>query len=221
MNVPEKKQTKARAAGQRGTRLSPKERHRDFIEKAIVFFADEGFEGGTRALAKRLGVTQPLLYRYFPSKDDLLREVYHTVYVSRWKDSWTDQIRDRSVPLKERLAAFYVSYTETIFTREWMRIFFFAGLKGLDINKWYVEMVRNRLLLPICGEVRREAGLDPDGDIAEEELDLAWTMHGGIFYHGVRRHIYQMDCEKKLGATINYALDMYLAGARKMLAGQK
>jgi hypothetical protein len=36
---------------------------------------------GTRDLARRLGVTQPLLYRYFPSKDDLIKEVYRTVYL--------------------------------------------------------------------------------------------------------------------------------------------
>ena len=50
-------------------RLSPDDRRREFVAKATEFFAEEGFGGGTRDLARRLGVTQPLLYRYFPSKD--------------------------------------------------------------------------------------------------------------------------------------------------------
>jgi AcrR family transcriptional regulator len=62
-------------------RLSPDDRRKEFVAKATEFFADEGFDGGTRDLARRLGVTQPLLYRYFPSKDDLIKEVYRTVYL--------------------------------------------------------------------------------------------------------------------------------------------
>ncbi|MDP2330322.1 MAG: helix-turn-helix domain-containing protein, partial [Reyranella sp.] len=62
-------------------RLSPDDRRREFVAKATEFFSEEGFDGGTRDLARRLGVTQPLLYRYFPSKDDLIKEVYRTVYL--------------------------------------------------------------------------------------------------------------------------------------------
>ena len=53
-------------------RLSPDDRRKEFVAKATEFFSEEGFGGGTRDLARRLGVTQPLLYRYFPSKDDLI-----------------------------------------------------------------------------------------------------------------------------------------------------
>ncbi|MGH9692810.1 MAG: TetR/AcrR family transcriptional regulator, partial [Bryobacteraceae bacterium] len=62
-------------------RLSPDDRRKEFVAKATEFFAEEGFGGGTRDLARRLGVTQPLLYRYFPSKDYLIREVYRKVYL--------------------------------------------------------------------------------------------------------------------------------------------
>ena len=44
-------------------RLSSTARRQDFIDQAIEFFAEEGFESSTRGLAKKLGVTQPLLYR--------------------------------------------------------------------------------------------------------------------------------------------------------------
>ncbi|HEY0912661.1 MAG TPA: helix-turn-helix domain-containing protein, partial [Bradyrhizobium sp.] len=54
-------------------RLSPDDRRKEFVAKATEFFSEEGFGGGTRDLARRLGVTQPLLYRYFPSKDDLIK----------------------------------------------------------------------------------------------------------------------------------------------------
>src|SRR3981189_419352 len=76
-------------------RLSPNDRRKEFVAKATEFFADEGFGGGTRDLARRLGVTQPLLYRYFPSKDDLIKEVYRTVYLDPLDSGWEKLLTDR------------------------------------------------------------------------------------------------------------------------------
>ena len=76
-----KKKSRPRRVPSKQRRLSPDERRKEFVAKATEFFAEEGFAGGTRDLARRLGVTQPLLYRYFPSKDDLIKEVYRTVYL--------------------------------------------------------------------------------------------------------------------------------------------
>ncbi|MEP4193996.1 MAG: helix-turn-helix domain-containing protein, partial [Sneathiella sp.] len=57
-------------------RMSPGSRETLIVEEAITFFAEHGLEGKTRDLAKRLGITQPLLYRYFPSKEKLIERVY-------------------------------------------------------------------------------------------------------------------------------------------------
>src|SRR6185437_10919962 len=75
------KKAPAKRARAKQRRLSPDDRRKEFVAKAAEFFSEEGFAGGTRDLARRLGVTQPLLYRYFPSKDDLIKEVYRTVYL--------------------------------------------------------------------------------------------------------------------------------------------
>src|SRR5947208_16704981 len=83
-------------------RLSPEDRRREFVAKATEFFSEQGFGGGTRDLARRLGVTQPLLYRYFPSKDDLIREVYRTVYLEPLDSGWEKLLTDRSRPIRER-----------------------------------------------------------------------------------------------------------------------
>ena len=93
--------------GAKQRRLSPDDRRKEFVAKATEFFSDEGFGGGTRALARRLGVTQPLLYRYFPSKDDLIKEVYRTVYLEPLETGWEKLLADRSRPLRDRLLEFY------------------------------------------------------------------------------------------------------------------
>ena len=94
------------------------------------------------------------------------------------------------MPIRARLEAFYRSYTDAIFNREWMRIYFFAGLKGLDLNRRYVDMVQDRILTRIIEEYRHEAGLPPLEKPTPAELELVWLLQGGIFYYGVRKHLY-------------------------------
>ena len=57
-------------------RLSRKEREQQIIDGAVRYFAEVGFGGQTRELARRLGISQSLLFRYFPTKDDIVKRVY-------------------------------------------------------------------------------------------------------------------------------------------------
>src|SRR6185369_6895026 len=95
-----------------GRRMAPEEREQQIVDKAIEHFATHGFSGSTRELAKRIGVTQPLLYRYFPSKEALIDRVYHEVY--RWDPAWERLIADRDIPLHERLSSLYKAYSHVI-----------------------------------------------------------------------------------------------------------
>jgi AcrR family transcriptional regulator len=196
--------------GRRTIRMSPKERKDELLARAIEFFSEEGFDGGTRALARRIGITQPLIYRYFPSKEDLINEVYNAVYMSQWNDDWTPMLRNRRLPLHDRLTSFYQDYSRTIFNRTWMRIFFFAGLKGLDINTRYINQVISNLLEPICLEARMSFGLRSDDPVMPRELDLVWLMHGAIFYQGVREHIYGLPGQIDHDRLAQTAIKMYL-----------
>jgi AcrR family transcriptional regulator len=196
-------------------RLSPQDRRKEFVAKATEFFAEEGFGGGTRDLARRLGVTQPLLYRYFPSKDDLIKEVYRTVYLEPLETGWEKLLSNRSRPIRDRLQEFYSAYTHVIFTRRWLRIYLYSGLKGLDINRWYVGMVRDKILTRIIRECRSELGLPVQGKPTAAELELAWVFHGGIFYYGVRKYIYESHVLDDKEQMISDALDTFLAGYAK------
>ena len=202
--------------GAKQRRLSPDDRRKEFVAKATEFFSDEGFGGGTRALARRLGVTQPLLYRYFPSKDDLIKEVYRTVYLEPLETGWEKLLADRSRPLRDRLLEFYTAYTDAIFTRKWLRIYLYAGLKGLDINRWYVGMVRDKILARIIRECRHQAGLAVQSKPTAAEVELAWVLHGGIFYYGVRKYIYESPVLEDKEQVIGDALDVFLAGFERI-----
>ncbi|MBM3554886.1 MAG: TetR/AcrR family transcriptional regulator, partial [Alphaproteobacteria bacterium] len=210
-----------------GRREDARRREEQIVKAAIRFFAEVGFGGQTRELADRIGITQPLLYRYFPSKERLIERVYREVYLRRWNPEWEALLADRSLPLAERLAQFYRAYARAIFNFEWVRIFVFSGLRGVGINRRYLRIIRERLLKPICREIRAEAGL-PDFDavpLTSAELELAWSLHGGFFYMAVRKWIYRLPIPKDLDGTITREAKMFARGApgvvREILTGRR
>ncbi|MHB2166398.1 TetR/AcrR family transcriptional regulator [Alsobacter sp. R-9] len=204
-------------SGARPRRMSAERRRADIVARAAVVFAEHGFGTGTRELAAAIGVTQPLLYRYFPSKDDLVREVYEHVYLRRWDPGWEDMISDRSVALRQRLVAFYEAYTATIFSRDWIRIYLLAGLAGIDLNRRYIGQVEERLLGPIARETRSDLGR-PDRPPTASELEHVWLLHGGIFYSGVRVHVFGQTPHVPTAQLVSEAVDTFLAGARRQFA---
>jgi AcrR family transcriptional regulator len=125
-------------------RLKREDRDREIAQAAVAFFAEVGFDGDTRELARRMGVTQSLIFRYFPSKAALIERVYQEVYVGRWNSYWESIIADRSMPLQTRLLRFYKDYARVALTYDWVRIFMFSGLRGENINNRYLEFLRSR-----------------------------------------------------------------------------
>jgi hypothetical protein len=50
---------------------------------------------------------------------------------------------------------------------------------------------------------------------------MAWVFHGGIFYYGVRKYIYESPVLESKEEMIAAALDVYLAGVAKTFAAAK
>lgn len=220
------------ASGGAGTRaqrrrLAPDERERQILEAAIAFFAEVGFGGQTRELSRRLGITQPLLYRYFPSKRDLIERVYRQVYIGHWDPEWERLLDDHSIPLRARLIEFYGRYTRVIFNPQWLRIYLYSGLLGVGFNRRYIARLEHRVLGRICRELRHELGLPgPERvPIGDEEMELVFALQSAIFYYGVRKHVYRMNVRVDAARAIEIAVDALLEGApgamRRLVAGRR
>jgi AcrR family transcriptional regulator len=195
-------------------RLPPADRERQIIEGAIAYFAETGFSGQTRELSKRLGITQPLLYRYFENKQALIDRVYQTVFAGRWDPSWITLLRDRSLPLRERLLEFYRRYSEATYRPEWIRIYMHAGLSSPTLNRRYIQLVRRELMPVYCHELRHHCGFADTGTPAsEQEIEFVWSLHGGIFYQAMRRHVYRTRINVDFMTHVGFAVDTFLAGA--------
>lgn len=176
------------ATGRKNMRAA--DREKVILESAIRFFAERGFEGQTRELAKRIGITHSAIYRHFPSKEALVERVYEHVYLGNWQKHWPEIINDRSVPMQERLTRFYSEYANKIFNYEWVRIFIFAGLKSFGISERYLRKMMEEIGVPTMLEVRRELGLSSKAPVTAWEEELFWGMHGHIFYIALRKFVY-------------------------------
>ena len=195
-------------------RLAPAERERQILEGAIAYFSEAGFSGQTRELSRRLGITQPLLYRYFPSKQALVEKVYQTVFQGRWNPAWIPLLKNRAVPLRERLMEFYQQYSQATYRPEWIRIYMHAGLSDPTLNQRYIRLVRRELLPVICAELRHDCGLpEANSPPHEQEIEFVWNLHGGIFYQAVRRHVYRTRVSVDFVTHVGFVVDNFLAGA--------
>lgn len=200
-------------------RLSPADREDQILRAAIGFFARHGFDASTRDLAKELGVTQPLLYRYFPTKEALVDRVYDEVFVRRWNPEWEEWLADRSVSLAVRLKRYLCDYARYVLRNEWVRIFIYAGLSRAGINQKYLTRLRERHFLVIARELRHAYDIPEPADAAaeEEEVELVWAMHSSVFYIGVRKWIYQQPIPKNLEEQIGLRVDSFLLGVPPVL----
>jgi len=199
-----------------GRRLDAAVREQQIVTGAVQFFAEHGFDGRTRDLADRLGVTQPLLYRYFPTKRSLIDRVFREVYLRPFEIDWSTLLTDRGRTLVDRLEIFYSGYAQATYRYEWIRIYMFAGLMGEDLNKSYIAMVEDKILKVICSEVRHYCGLPGAGviPISELELEHIWVLHGGLFYYAVRKYIYGARVSDDFAAIVRRAVSAMLDGTK-------
>lgn len=209
----------APASPEKRTRMRPEERERWIIERATSYFSDHGFDVDTRSLAQHLGITHSLLFRYFPNKEALVERVFREIFVSRWNPYWEMLIEDRSRSIEQRMHEFFKDYAKTILDRDWIRIFFFAGLKGSPLNARFLDMMRQRVLIPLCREIRHAFNIpfDENEGVTEFEQELVWGIIGRIVYFGVRKWIYQTPVPGNLMQHIDATIDVFFGGIEQTL----
>ena len=171
-------------------RMNTADRKRQILDRAIQFFAKHGIDGQLRNLTKELGVTHTLLYHYFPTKEALIKEVYKEVFESRWKPEWEELLDDKQLSPEEKLNAFYLDYSNTVLTYDFVRILIFSGLSDHSISDRFFELLRSRLLPRLIRETRKYCDRSTRPKPTHRELEFLMGLHGGIFYIGMRRWIY-------------------------------
>lgn len=201
-------------------RMPAAERRAQIQAKAFEFFSEYGLTAQTRALAEACGVSQRLLYAAFPNKAALINAVYEAEIAGPFKAIWFVQLRDRKVPLAQRLNDFYAEYYDTILTRKWLRLFLYASLAEVEIAPTYIAAIIRTLLQTIVEEAAFDAGLElpQDGALSQE---IGWVLHGNVSHLAIRRHVYRDGTSIDVRKVISLHVAAFLATLPTILAPQR
>lgn len=187
------------------------------LARATEYFAEHGFDGSTRDLAKSIGISQSLLYHYFSQKGELTTSVYNRLYASRWRPEWDAIFGDTTLSGREKIKRFYLSYYRTVLKRPWTRIFLLGAMKGLDIHRKNFDVVREKIFPLIIAELRGDSRPLILSELSDLEIELAWNLHSSIFYLAVRRWILRLKGRFGVEESIAFSVDVFLDGASNTL----
>lgn len=203
----------ARTAGQPRRRLAPEQRAAQILDAAAAFFADHGFAASTRDLAKRIGITQALIYRYYPSKAALVRRLLEASQADRWVEAASAAMAERGVKLADRLVQFYCAYVtqaDGVSLRLWLR----AALDGAPYPRRHADPLSGKVLAPVIDALRAALGLPSVAQlpILREERELSLSLQGAISFLRLRQHAYRVPAGDALRAMIALHVATVLPG---------
>jgi len=201
-------------------RLPADQRKALILARASDFFAEYGLTAQTRPLAAACGVTQRLLYRYFPSKAALLAEVYGEAIIAPFKAVWIVQLKNRAQPLEERLFAFYRNYYRGLLTRKWLRLFLYASLAEATMAPDYTQAILMEMLETVVAEVAHEKGV-PVPRQREIVHEIGWILHGAVSHLAIRRHIYRLTQEIDEDRILALHVRSFIAGFAAAVAATR
>jgi len=192
-------------------------RRAQILDKAIQFFAEYGLTGQTRHLAAACGVSQRLLYRYFPNKAALLDEVYREAIVKPFDPAWLDDLENGEIPLRERLTTFYTRYANQVLTRRWLRLFLYSSLAETPMVSSYADAIVKKILNVVVTVATRDLALTAPARAADRQR-IGWMLHGAVVMAGIRVHIYGISSVGAWHREIDLWVDTFLASLPDLCA---
>jgi len=195
--------------------MSAKGRREQILEGAWSLFAQKGFRGTTtREIAKRLGISEALMFKYFPTKAALYRAIIqkrmHGTEEMLFPKEAIDSKDDRQV-FKSILS--YLLRKNTA-DPTFMRLLLYSALEGHDLSKMFFEnhaMDHTKLLARYIQRRIRE-----DGFRKVDPLLTARAFIGMAIHYVMSQEIYGM---KKLfhfshHKVVDTLVDLFLNGLK-------
>ena len=201
-------------------RLPREVRREQILNQAAEFFSEYGLTGQTRLLAAACGISQRLLYRFFPTKAALVAEVYARTILGPFKGDWLVGLSDRSKTMEERLMIFYTDYFDVVLTRRWLRLFMYSSLAEENMAPNYISAIITKLMETIVEETAAEQGIELTASPAVVH-ELGWTLHGAVSHLAIRQHLYQASQSVPKTEIIRMHVQSFLCGFRGMSDSSK
>jgi AcrR family transcriptional regulator len=195
-----------------GTRTSARERQASIISAAAALFAAKGFNGTTtREIAKTAGISEALLFKYFPTKRALYAAILaEKVQISQLMDSVEAAAEKRDDARVFTLIASFRIHRGADPTL--LRLLLFSALEGHELSDMFFRK-RHRVfyeyLAGYIGDRCREGAfrcLDP--------LLAAQAFVGMIVYHRLLHEIFKVPLHCTPEEAVAAYVEVFLSGLR-------
>ena len=168
-------------------RLRGGARRRQLIQVAIRLFSQKGFRGTTtKEIALAAGITEGIIFRHFPTKDDLYTAILDFKASESPVEEWLGELRQLAAEGDDE--ALFRAVARRILThhrkdQDFMRLMLYSALEGHDLARAFREKQFKPLHDFLCDYIvaRQRAGAfrHGDADLAVRAF-LAMPIHHGL-----------------------------------------
>jgi AcrR family transcriptional regulator len=163
-------------------RLSSSDRKKQILEVATTLFARHGFDGvTTRQIADEAGITEAMVFRHFPTKDDLYWEVLSVKSASdELKQRLEERLRSDVEPLEIFTAIARYVLNRNIQDPAKSRLLLFSALENHRLSQRFFKTYMSEWYEMLASYIRRQMD---DGKFRKVDPVLAARGFVGMVFH--------------------------------------
>lgn len=213
-----KKQT-AEGRDENGQRVSAGDRQASLIAAAASLFAAKGFNGTTtKEIAKAVGVSEALVFKYFPTKRTLYAAILaEKVTVNELLDVVEAAVRKRD---DHRVFTMIASYrirpgADSTF----LRLLLFSALEGHELSELFFGKHHKVFYDYLAAYIRTR--IEDGAFRSVDPLLAARAFIGMVVHHRLLHEIFGVPMHQSHETTVATYVDLFLAGLIRMPIGRK
>jgi AcrR family transcriptional regulator len=174
-------------------RLTATDRRSQILASALEVFAELGFHGArTRDLAEKAGVSEALLFRHFPTKEDLIRAIFESLGF----EQRIELMEERFSKLPPRDALLSLAEFSLTALREEPRVFrvvFFGVLEMPELAGEFYRKFLSRLLALETRLFRLAFAERGAKRAARDAAIAARSFHGSLLFYQITGAVVRIE----------------------------
>ena len=213
-----KKQT-AEGRDGNGQRVSAGDRQASLIAAAASLFAAKGFNGTTtKEIAKAVGVSEALVFKYFPTK----RTLYAAILAEKVTVNELLDVVEAAVTKRDdhRVFTMIASYrirpgADSTF----LRLLLFSALEGHELSELFFGKHHKVFYDYLAAYIRTR--IEDGAFRSVDPLLAARAFIGMVVHHRLLHEIFGVPMHQSHETTVATYVDLFLAGLIRMPIGRK
>ena len=196
----------------RTNRVSRHERQASIITAAAALFAAKGFKGTTtREIAKTSGISEALLFKYFPTKRDL----YAAILAEKSLLSELLAAVDEAAKKRDDVRVFSLIAGYRIQQHKdptLLRLLLFSALEGHELSAMFFEHQHRKFYDYLSGYIAKRI---KDGEFRRvDPLLAARAFTGMLAHHRLLHEIFKVPLHRSPADCVETYVSLFLNGLR-------